>query len=194
MEIGASDLPGEPSRSIERSAWLPFLPDWVFAVLLVGFIGAKAAYLNLPYYWDEAWVYAPAVHAMHASGPTLLPDNISTSLSRGHPLMFHFLGSLWLSVFGPSRESSHAFVLVTAAILLVFVYRWVAKLSGKWSGIAAAAVVGGNESFLAQSGILLPESLLALFTLLSFAAYHSDRLWLYALASSACVLTKSPAW
>ena len=116
MDTGVSGLSGKLSKSIERRAWLTSLPDWVFAVLLVGFVGTKAAYLSLPYYWDEAWVYAPAIHKMHASGPSLLPDNISTSLSRGHPLMFHFLGSLWLSVFGPSRESSHAFVLVTAVI------------------------------------------------------------------------------
>lgn len=190
MELGASGLPGEPNRSVERRASLSSLPDWAFAVLLVGFIGTKVAYLSLPYYWDEAWVYAPAIHSMYTHGPSLLPDDIGTSLSRGHPLMFHFLGSFWLSVFGPSRGSSHAFVLVTAVIVLVFVYRWVAKLSGKWSGLAAAAVVGGNEAFLAQSGILLPETLLALFTLVSFAAYHSDRPWLYVLASSACVLTK----
>lgn len=190
MEIGVSGVPSEPIRSVERRASLSSLPDWAFGVLLVGFIGTKAAYLGLPYYWDEAWVYAPAIHTMHASGPSLLPDDIGTALSRGHPLMFHFLGSLWISVFGPSRESSHAFVLVTAVILLIFMYRWVAKLSGKWSGLASAAIVGGNEAFLAQSGILLPETLLALFALISFAAYHSDRPWVYVIASSVCVLTK----
>ena len=41
--------------------------------------------------WDEIWVYAPALTEMAEIGPTLLPGVLDAELSRGHPLLFHFL-------------------------------------------------------------------------------------------------------
>jgi hypothetical protein len=61
------------------------------------------------FFWDEAWGYAPALKSMAQAGPSLLPGSISTDLSRGHPLLFHFLGGVWIKIFGETNLSLHAY-------------------------------------------------------------------------------------
>nr|HMU05546.1 hypothetical protein [Saprospiraceae bacterium] len=71
----------------------------------------RAQYIDIPFYWDEAWVYAPGIRHMMDSGPSLLPDAIPEFYSRGHPLLFYFLGGIWLKIFGTSFVAYHTFPL-----------------------------------------------------------------------------------
>ncbi|MBL8000755.1 MAG: glycosyltransferase family 39 protein [Flavobacteriales bacterium] len=163
-------------------------------ILLIGaLIAFKARTLDLPYYWDEAWVYAPAVKAMSTNGPSLSPTAIPPELSRGHPLMFHALASTWAMVFGIGRTSMHAFQLVLSCIVLVLTYVLARRFASPIAGLAAAALVVVNELFLAQSAILLPEMALTLFMLAAMLGALSRNALLYIAFASAALLTKESA-
>ncbi len=160
------------------------------AVLLIAFVAIKWAYLPLPFYWDECWVYAPAVRAMHNHGPSLLPGSIGTDLSRGHPLLFHFLASCWSMFFGTAPVSLHGFALFVATVLLVLIY-WVGRqLGSEQVGLAATALVLMNETFLAQSGLLLPEVMLALFALGTIHCYVQGRALAYVVLGTCTLWVK----
>ncbi len=162
-------------------------------LLLVAFVAFKWQFLSLPLYWDEAWVYGPAVKAMLSNGLSILPDTIGTKLSRGHPLLFHFMAATWSSIFGASNVSLHAFSLLLSTILLFLVYRVGVKLGSHQIGIAAALLVGLNEIFLAQSGILLPEVALGLFLLLAVSAFISKNMLGYLIAATCALFVKESA-
>ena len=63
------------------------------ALMLLLFLLYKLPFMALPYYYDEAWPYAVAIRTVHANGLSLLPTALDPELSRGHPVMFHFLGA-----------------------------------------------------------------------------------------------------
>ncbi|WKZ66996.1 MAG: hypothetical protein QY325_03495 [Flavobacteriales bacterium] len=169
------------------------LPVIGLALLLIVFIAIKIPYLDLPFYWDEAWVYAKAVRAMHEQGISLLPDAIPPELSRGHPLLFHALAAAWMSVFGDGRIAMHAFPLAVSCGLLTAVFGMGRLLGSAWLGLVAACLVAVTEIFLAQSGLLLPEVLLALFCVLAATACISRRAWAYVACMTAALLTKESA-
>jgi len=139
----------------------------LLAVIII-FIGVKIPFLSLPYYWDEAWAYGPAIRTMESTGLGILPNALPPELSRGHPLLFHFLGAGWMKLFGTSVTAAHIFPLLVSVLLLVAVYAFGKKifLSSK-AGFTAAFALALQPIFLAQSGLLSPEVLLALFSLVS---------------------------
>jgi hypothetical protein len=162
-------------------------------VVIVGLLVFKWKSLGLPLYWDEAWVYGPAVRAMTANGISLLPNTIGPSLSRGHPLLFHATASIWCKIFGTSNLSIHCFALLTSITLLCVIYRVGCKMGSPLIGISAVMLTALNEAFLAQSTLLLPETSLALLTLIAIDAL-STRNWLkYIIASSCALLVKESA-
>jgi 4-amino-4-deoxy-L-arabinose transferase-like glycosyltransferase len=165
----------------------------VLALMCAVFLLFKLPYVELPYYWDEAWVYAPAVQKMAASGLSLAPDAIPPELSRGHPLLFHFFAAAWVSVFGNSPAAAHSFALLVSMLLLLVVYRSAARIFSPAAGLAAVLLICVQPVFFAQSGLLLPEIMLALFLLLALQAYTENKWVVYLLAASAAILTKESA-
>jgi hypothetical protein len=174
-----------------------------FLVLLIAFIIWRSQWMSVPFYWDEAWVYTPAVRAMYANGLSLLPDAIDVSLSRGHPLLFHVLATAWAYVFGLGAISLHSFALFVSVALLISVFAVGRDLYGGALGLAMAALVLTHEGFLAQSGILLPELMLALWVLLALHQFLRKRPFGFILFASLALLTKEsglaaivafPAW
>jgi len=167
--------------------------DVGFLLVTLGFVAFKAQFLDLPLYWDEAWVYAPAVRALANSGLNIMPDALDTYLSRGHPLLFHNLASIWASMFGSSNWSLHAFALTTSVVLIALTY-WVGlRMVSKPVGFFAALWLILNEKFLAQSGILLPEVLLSIFLIAGLYGYQRNKPWVYALFTTAALFTKESA-
>lgn len=99
--------------------------DWhtiTFLTFLIGWILIRAQYLDMAYYWDEAWVYVPGIQHMAETGPSLLPDAIPEYYSRGHPLLFYFLGSIWIKIFGSSYVAFHAYPLLISVICLLVTF------------------------------------------------------------------------
>src|SRR6188508_3339693 len=100
-----------------------YIPLAGFLVVVIVFIYFKLQHLPLPYFWDEAWVYAPAVNHLYQHKLSLLPDAMPVDLSRGHPPLFHFLAACWQKLFGASIPSTPAFaVTVSVALLSVLFY------------------------------------------------------------------------
>lgn len=164
--------------------------DWVVLMIMVLFVILKKPLLSLPFYWDEAWVYAPAVKKMAENGPSLLPDAIPVSLSRGHPLLFHYLGGLWSSVFGTSHAALHAYGLAISLVTFGAIYQIGSWLVNKQVGLLAMVLSMTQATFFVQSTFVLPEMMVTLWVLVSLFAFITDRKWLYLFSGSALLLTK----
>ncbi|MFA4853543.1 MAG: hypothetical protein WC599_13585, partial [Bacteroidales bacterium] len=112
----------------------PCIYSILLIILVIAFIIIKIPYLSLPYYWDEAWVYGPALRIMESHKLSLLPDALPVYYSRGHPLFFHFMGALWLRIFGTSLVASHIYALFISIALLISVYIFCKQLFSKEVG------------------------------------------------------------
>ena len=165
---------------------------WDLGVLLicVVFTLIKLPFLGLPYFWDEAWVYAPAVLDMLQNGPSLSPDSINPLLSRGHPILFHFLATCWMSIFGSSFVSAHSFSVFMALMLIISVYKLGESLHSKSIGFWAAFLLAVQPIFIQQAGFLLPEITLAVFVALTVKAFIEKKKWMFLLAATCMLLTK----
>jgi hypothetical protein len=158
--------------------------------LVILFIIFKIPYLSLPYYWDEAWVYGPAIRIMEAHKLSLLPDALPVYYSRGHPLLFHFLGALWMRVFGTSLTASHLFALSISIALLVFVFVFCKNLFNKETGLIACLFLVLQPIFQAQSVLLLPEVMVSLFSLMTLYYFIKEKWGWYMLSATLVLYTK----
>ena len=159
-------------------------------LLIILFIIIKIPYLNLPYYWDEAWVYGPAIRIMEAGNISLSPDTLPVYYSRGHPLFFHFMGALWLRVFGTSLIVSHIYSLFISLALIISVYLFCKKLFSKKIGVIACLFLLLQPIFQAQSVLLLPEVMLSLFSLLTLFFFISEKWIGYVISATLALYTK----
>lgn len=114
-------------------------------------------------------------------------------MTRGHPLLFHFLAALWAKVWGPSNVALHAFALTVSTLALAATYLVGSRIGSPMVGTAAMLMLALDESFLAQSGILLPEVLLGLFILLTIHQYIRRNVVGYILFGTCALLTKESA-
>ena len=161
----------------------------LFLVLAV-FVICKIPHLYYPYFWDESWVYAPAVILMASHGPSLMPNAIDVDFSRGHPLFFHALFACWVIIFGHTHLSMHFFALLISIALIIAVYEIGLKLFNKRVAITAIILLALNIDFFTQSAFVLPDMLITLFTLLSLYYYATEKYWLTALFLSMLFFTK----
>lgn len=179
-------------RILYLKKFLKYLCIWDVAALLVCavFVLIKIPYLDLPYFWDEAWVYAPAVFDMYENGPSLSPNSINPELSRGHPILFHFLAVCWMTIFGTSFIAVHSFTVFISVLLIGAVYQLGTQLANRKVGFWSAAFFSLQPIFISQAGFLLPEVLLSLFVVLSILFYIKRKVWLFILFGTAMLLTK----
>jgi 4-amino-4-deoxy-L-arabinose transferase-like glycosyltransferase len=178
--------PGTQKMKLSLNALSPFF----LPILLVLFVACRLGNLNLPFFWDEAWSYANAVFNMHDHGLALFPGNANAELTRGHPLVFYFLAAAWTKLFGTSLVAVHLFPLLISCLLLIAVYYITCEFFGRNTAMAATLFIALQSIFLAQSTLLLPEVMLALWTLLTVFAYFRKRWGLFAAFSIVLVMTK----
>ncbi|MBK8055284.1 MAG: glycosyltransferase family 39 protein [Saprospiraceae bacterium] len=150
----------------------------------------RAQYIDMPFYWDEAWVYAPGLRHMMESGPSLLPDAIPEFYSRGHPLLFYFLGGIWLKIFGTSFVAYHTFPLTISVLFLFFIFITVREWTNSLIAISVMILISVAKIFYTEAANVLPEILVALFFLLSVRYFLKEKLWLYILFASLGIMTK----
>lgn len=151
--------------------------DTLAGLFLIAFIVIKWPYLSLPYFWDAVWVYAPAIQEMAKTIPSIVPDVISTNLSRAHPLLFHFLGGLWIKLWGNTVFNLNVLALIISTLTLASIY-----VTGKYfhrseTGLWAMAFCAIQEIFLAQSVQILPEMLLTLNVILVIYFFGRGHFW-----------------
>ena len=169
---------------------LLFEKNFILFPILLLFFGIKLLDFNLPYFWDEAWSYIPAIKEMATQGPSLLPNSISPDLYRGHPLLFYFLSSSWLRFFGDELGVMRLFSFLISSGLLVSIYFLAKKLFDYKIATIATFTFLIQSVFLAQATFLLPEILLTLFTVLSFHAYFTRKIILLVLWLTLALFTK----
>jgi len=164
---------------------------WGIAILVItGVILLQLPHLALPYYWDEAWSYGPAVCKMVEHGPSLLPGSIDAVQSRGHPLLFYFLAACWLHVFPDNLFFSHVFALVVSVLFLLVFYGFAKKIFGTDIALASLIILSVQGLFLSHASLLLPEILLGLLTLLACCFYFSGKKALFSICAACLLLCK----
>lgn len=150
-------------------------------------------HLDIPFFWDESWVYGPAVNVMGDIGPTLAPGSFPLEHSRGHPLFFHFLGGAWIMLFGNSLISLHSFALCISVIFVCSIYLLIRDLISKKVALTAVTLLIFQPIFYAQSSMVLPEVLLAFLCFLTLWACYKKKWFYYFLFGSLAIWTKESA-
>lgn len=168
---------------------------WFLFLLIVGLVLFKLEAMTLPFFWDEAWSYLPAIREMASKGPSLLPGSINAEFYRGHPMLFYFLSSLWIKTFGHNLPIAHLFPLLISIILLLSVYfitySWT---SSYFTAFVATLLIFIQPIFLAQSTFLLCEVLLGLLFLWTFWFYFKSKWIGFGIFVVAALLTKESAY
>ncbi len=165
-----------------------------FFVILIVFIAFKISDLHLPYFWDEAWSYFPVIYKMAQTSPALFPnDFISPEFYRGHPLLFYFLSALWMKTFGSQIWISKCFPLFISFLYLFVLAIFAKKFFNRETAIVAVLFTMVQSVFFVQSSLLLPEILLALFTLCSVYFYLLKKRILSILFLTLALYTKETA-
>lgn len=158
--------------------------------LVLLFIVLKSAHLDYPFFWDESWPYASAIHEMYKVGPSLSPSAIPPELSRGHPTLFIFLVSVWMKLFGTSLTAIHSFPLFIAALFSLAIYETGRKLFSARTGVLALLLIIFQAVFFVQASFVLLEVFLAFFGLLSLYFYAKGKLTLLSLSLLILFFTK----
>jgi hypothetical protein len=151
--------------------------------------------LSLPYFWDEADVYAPGARwlADHDMSPT--PGHFPDVWSRGHPPLLYLIAAVVFRVLGPGPAVGHAITVPFTALALAATYVLGAELAGaarqgRIVGAFAFAMLATSPLFMSMSAFLLPEMPLTALTVLAFVLAHRGRLGWAAFVGVLLVWTK----
>lgn len=147
----------------------------------------------LPYFWDELGVYARAALYLHDHGISILPAGLPPELSRGHPMLFVFLASIFYTLFADTVLVAHLFSASISIAFIISVFFIFTKLYSKKIGFLTSLFIAVQPFYLSQVTLLLPEMLLALCTIWAFYFYIQNRFFLYFVFAGLAILTKETA-
>jgi hypothetical protein len=168
---------------------------WLLLFLILAFILFKMEAMQLPFFWDEAWAYLPAIRTMAEGNPSLMPGSFDPELYRGHPLLFYYLSSLWIKFLGHSLPIIHLFPLFISIALLLSTYFITYRFTNSFfSAFLASLILAIQPIFLTQSTFLLMEVLLALLVVWSFWFYFTKRWVAFIIFVSLALWTKESAY
>lgn len=159
---------------------LPILFLWII----------KLPHLGLPFFWDEAWSYFPAIYKMYEIGPGLLPGDLPLWDAKGHPLLFFFISSLWLKITGLNIFMLRLFPMLISTAVLIASWALLKRHVSLYAANICVLFISVQQLFLAQSAMFLPEMLVALLLIITLHAYLSRKFWIFILAGTAMVMTK----
>ena len=179
-----------PTTTNDSGILKPWTAHALFALLCIILTICQWKALWLPYYWDELGVYAPAANALYEHGLSLMPGALDPEFSRGHPLLFAFLGASMFKLFGSSVFTAHAFAFSISLLLLWAVYYKASRYYSYTIGLIAAVLIAVQPFFIGLSTLLLPEILLALFAWLALTSFHENKYGMAGLYSTLAVFTK----
>jgi hypothetical protein len=147
---------------------------------------------------DEA-IYAHSAIRMARHGGWLTPMFLDRYSLYKPPLLMWSAG-LAARVFGVSRQSLRAPVVLASAGAVLLVFLWVASLRGVAAGLAAALLVLSNRLWQILGAMCLTDGLLAALTVAAVFILARDpalerrrSLWLFAASVAGGVLVKSVA-
>ncbi len=172
------------SKLPRAEIWLAFGIAVIWALLL------RAGPLDLPYFWDEADVYAPGAHWLAENSLDFRPGVFPDDYSRGHPPLLYVMAGMSFRAFGPEPLIGHLVVLPFAALALAATYLLGMCLWGRRTGLAAATLLGITPLFASISAMLLPEVTLTALAALAMLLFVRGRFIALAFCGSAMVLLK----
>lgn len=162
----------------------------IFSLFFIFFVIFQCLHLNTAYFWDEMWVYAPSIQFMAEAGPSMLPGILKVEFARGHPLFFHFIGGLWIKIFGNHQISLHSFSLFITLSYLATIYYGLKIIFNSKVAILVAIFTGSTALFVAQSNMVLPEVLIGLLSLSSIILFASSKYVPAFISCSLLILSK----
>ncbi|NNE26863.1 MAG: hypothetical protein HKN09_08470 [Saprospiraceae bacterium] len=161
--------------------------------LLIVFFIVKLEYIALPYFWDEAWVYGHAVNYFIESGIRLFPNEASVEYTRGHPMFFTYICSLWGRLTSNSPYQIHFFVQWLSIFYLGFVFFKSRQWVHSFFAFGLILMYIANEAFFVQSHLVLPEVTLAFGLTVALIAFIQKNNFLFVLSYIAALYTKESA-
>lgn len=174
-----------------RKSYSEIISTYGILTVSILFVAAvKIPHLGLPYSWDEAWSYIPAIQQMADQGPTLLPSKTDIYLTKGHPLLFYFLISGWISLFSETILVVRILPFFLSLLLLISVHYLFRKNISLPVANTAVLLTVVQSLFLAQASLVLPEILLTLLLILSLHFFLQKKWVMYAIMASLMALTK----
>lgn len=174
-------------NKILHSKQLPYI---ILFFILCCFVILRLDSISIAYYWDEAWVYGPAVQEMANNGPSMLPGAIQEDLSRGHPMFFHFASGLFLFLFGNTVTNSHVFALLISLGTLFTAFKISKEFMSNLYAVLVAISLASFPLFIGQSVLVYPEMMLTLLALLTFYFYLKQQHLYFFIVASLLLLTK----
>ncbi len=124
------------------------------------------------------------------AGPSLLPGKVELYLTRGHPLLFHFIGGVWLKIFGKSFVSYHALPLFISVFSLSSGFYIIKTVLNPKVAFYSMSLLMCQLIFIAQSSMVLPEVLVMSLSFLTLFAFAKKNWTLYVLSGLLLLLTK----
>jgi len=166
------------------------IDNYIYLIPLLFVLIIKTPHLFVPYFWDEAWSYFPAILKMYKTTPGLLPGALSQWDAKGHPLFFFFLFSSWMRLVGTSIFWVRVLPLLISLGTIIATYFMAKKHTNKWVANISVLLLSVQSLFMAQATMLLPEMLITLLLILCINLYMQQKYWLFALFASIMVMTK----
>ncbi len=140
-------------------------------------------HLSEPLFWDEIGVYGRGVFEMLDNKQSLHPEALSPNISRGHPLMFHYLYSTFAKFTNGDVFCLRLFSLLLSLAVLNFTLLFTKGCDPLFK-FSFLILLIAQPIFQAQSILILPELLVLLLTLLAVWSYVEERhLFFFAIAS-----------
>ena len=164
-------------------------PALVFAVIFVVVFLLHAPLLQLPYFWDEAGYYVPAVRDLLLSG-SLIPQ---TTVSNAHPPLVLAWVALWWKCAGYAPLVARSAMLLVAAISLLGIYRLAGRVANSQVAMASTLCTAVYPVFFAQSSLVQVDLAAAGFTFWGLYAFLEQRPGATVIWFSLAALTKETA-
>ena len=172
------------ARGVRTDTYLFFLLSFMLIVFLT-----HAAYVDLPYFWDEMGQFVPAALDIYHDG-AFIPH--STVPNAHPPGVMSYLAAVW-EIFGYSIPATRVAMLLLASLASLFTFLLAIQLCRGLDGAPAFAPVLLlllDPLFYTQAMMAQLDMPAMLFTVVALLLFLQDRHRAAALASTALVLAK----
>jgi len=174
---------------------LPF-SHFKHEIILIGLISIafllRVSSFSLPFFWDEACTYSRGIFYLAKNGVGIFPGDLAPEISRGHPMLFVFIFSLWYKFLYTSVFGLHLSMALTSSLTVISIYFLAIRVvnGNKTIALLSSLLFLASPLFQGQYCLVLPEMMLTLFSVLSLIFWIDRRVFLYFICASATILTK----
>ena len=161
----------------------------LFSLLLLAIFILHFPLLKLPYFWDEAGYYVPAMRDLLLNG-SLIPH--STPSNAHPPLVMAYL-ALWCKLFGYTPAIVRTAMLTIAAFALLGFFRLAAHVANREVAWASTVCTALYPVFFAQSSLAQVDLAAAGFTFWGLRSCLREERAASAVWFSLAVLSKETA-